>query len=338
MTTGLVAKNYGGLKDVDVRFSGLHALIGPNDSGKSTILRALRTLSTLMRDQFTKHDGTWRPFDPGFDEAGGSTQSMLIRAETDDGAYAFEKFESLQMGGRGAVTETRETISSGSEELLLPRHPEGASTLHSVPPPDWRYSVVQALSHVHFLALSEDGHGHRAVAGIEWKKIRKFQAGQHRAPETRNVLGVALVADELGCDALIFARDQDRDIERDQDIELGIEAANATGNRRRYRERGMRSVAAGSALRHEGRVAYGSEGRPRAAPRYRRSRSETRRRRRRRPGRGSRGMRVAGSVARTRARFARVGARARARVDVECSGAVAAEEAPCGPGTYALSE
>lgn len=37
-------QNYGCIQDAEVRFTPLHALIGPNDSGKSTVLRALRTL------------------------------------------------------------------------------------------------------------------------------------------------------------------------------------------------------------------------------------------------------------------------------------------------------
>src|SRR6188472_1562286 len=38
-------ENYGCIRDATFRFTPLHALIGPNDSGKSTVLRALRTLA-----------------------------------------------------------------------------------------------------------------------------------------------------------------------------------------------------------------------------------------------------------------------------------------------------
>jgi predicted ATPase len=40
-------QNYGCIKDVTLALTPLHALIGPNDSGKSTVLMALRTLTTL---------------------------------------------------------------------------------------------------------------------------------------------------------------------------------------------------------------------------------------------------------------------------------------------------
>jgi predicted ATPase len=41
-------QNYGCIRDATFRFTPLHALIGPNDSGKSTALRALRTLAFLL--------------------------------------------------------------------------------------------------------------------------------------------------------------------------------------------------------------------------------------------------------------------------------------------------
>ncbi|HEY1695970.1 MAG TPA: AAA family ATPase [Polyangiaceae bacterium] len=43
----LHVRNYGCIKDLELKLTPLHALIGPNDSGKSTALMALRTLSTL---------------------------------------------------------------------------------------------------------------------------------------------------------------------------------------------------------------------------------------------------------------------------------------------------
>ncbi len=48
----LSAKSYGCLRDVTVALTPLHAFIGPNDSGKSTLLRALRTAVQLAGDRF----------------------------------------------------------------------------------------------------------------------------------------------------------------------------------------------------------------------------------------------------------------------------------------------
>jgi hypothetical protein len=71
---------------------------------------------------------------------------------------------------------------------------------------------------------------------LPWKKISKFRAGDHARPETRNVLGLALRAEELGCNALVFVRDRDRDPEREADIEAGL---------RRARDLGLKPAIAG---------------------------------------------------------------------------------------------
>ena len=64
----LKARNYGCLKDIEVEFTPLNALIGPNDSGKSTILRAVRTLSQLGCSSFADVTETQAtPFFPGLD-------------------------------------------------------------------------------------------------------------------------------------------------------------------------------------------------------------------------------------------------------------------------------
>lgn len=55
-------KNYGCLNDVTIELTPLHALIGPNDSGKSTILRAVRTIVQLASSRFDK--AIKKPFDP----------------------------------------------------------------------------------------------------------------------------------------------------------------------------------------------------------------------------------------------------------------------------------
>ncbi|NUQ74927.1 MAG: hypothetical protein HUU21_15360 [Polyangiaceae bacterium] len=60
---------------------------------------------------------------------------------------------------------------------------------------------------------------------VPWKKIAKFRAGDHAHPETRNVLGLAVKADDMRCDALVFVRDRDRDEDRQADIENGIKLA-----------------------------------------------------------------------------------------------------------------
>jgi ABC-type branched-subunit amino acid transport system ATPase component len=60
------AQNYGCLKDVTMGLTPLHAFVGPNDSGKSTILRGIRTVVQFAGGYFrSSNDGwSWLPFNP----------------------------------------------------------------------------------------------------------------------------------------------------------------------------------------------------------------------------------------------------------------------------------
>jgi predicted ATPase len=58
------AKNYGCLKDVTATLTPLHAFIGPNDSGKSTLLRAVQT---VVMGGYGQPDGSFRVDPLGID-------------------------------------------------------------------------------------------------------------------------------------------------------------------------------------------------------------------------------------------------------------------------------
>ncbi len=58
------AQNYGCLRDVHVTLTPLHAFIGPNDSGKSTLLHGMRTVVQFAGSAFKLDEqGKWLPFD-----------------------------------------------------------------------------------------------------------------------------------------------------------------------------------------------------------------------------------------------------------------------------------
>lgn len=64
--TTLRLQNYGCIKDLKLEgLGGLNAFIGPNDSGKSTILRAVRTLCQAMFHRWSLVDGVPAPFAHG---------------------------------------------------------------------------------------------------------------------------------------------------------------------------------------------------------------------------------------------------------------------------------
>lgn len=60
------AKGYGCLRDVHVTLgTRLHAFVGPNDSGKSTVLRGIRTVLQFAHGKFERSgSGPWMPFNP----------------------------------------------------------------------------------------------------------------------------------------------------------------------------------------------------------------------------------------------------------------------------------
>jgi hypothetical protein len=64
------------------------------------------------------------------------------------------------------------------------------------------------------------------IAGAtEWKRIRKFRSGAHATAEIRNVLGLCLHAKERGATLVAFARDRDRDVDRERAVAEGIRRA-----------------------------------------------------------------------------------------------------------------
>jgi ABC-type branched-subunit amino acid transport system ATPase component len=81
-------QGYGCIQDLDLKLSGLHALIGPNDSGKSTVLRALRTVAQLGSSVLDLSDS-------GFDSMLDSSPGPRVTAYFSDG-NAYEIFVSAR--------------------------------------------------------------------------------------------------------------------------------------------------------------------------------------------------------------------------------------------------
>lgn len=76
------------------------------------------------------------------------------------------------------------------------------------------------------LLLRRVGGGAFAVQeAIRWTKIPLYKAGDRRSPESRRIRGLAVRADEGGCDVLVFSRDRDGDEEREERVEQGIAEA-----------------------------------------------------------------------------------------------------------------
>lgn len=90
MIRRLHATNYGCLKDVKTpEFGALHAFIGPNDSGKSTLLRALACLSIFAGNHTTgereKELDAFRKY-----RRPGQKDGVVLAAETDDSFFKLQ--------------------------------------------------------------------------------------------------------------------------------------------------------------------------------------------------------------------------------------------------------
>lgn len=160
MLTQLRAHNYGCLRDVTVSFERLHALIGPNDSGKSTILRAVRTLGQLAAGAFTRGE-RWEPFDPSLRvDTGGMPihVAMELRAVTPAGSYAIELTETLLAGGKSGISSSNEIVElEGSEQRLDRDITTTTGLLSHSDAHDPSFHLAQHLDGIHFYALTEDG-------------------------------------------------------------------------------------------------------------------------------------------------------------------------------------
>jgi predicted ATPase len=89
------ANGFGCLKNVELKLTKLHALVGPNDSGKSTILRGIRTLSALNTGPIRDARRNWTlDFEPAFDRQNtGELTSPLLYGTADGQSY--------ELGARG---------------------------------------------------------------------------------------------------------------------------------------------------------------------------------------------------------------------------------------------
>jgi len=101
-------KGYGCIQDLDLKLSGLHALIGPNDSGKSTVLRAIRTVSQLGA-------GFLDLSAAGFDTMLDSGSDPRITAYFSDG-NAYEVFVSANQLQEDVLSSTGPSIGARSRE------------------------------------------------------------------------------------------------------------------------------------------------------------------------------------------------------------------------------
>jgi predicted ATPase len=133
------ARNYGCLLDVTAQLTPLHAFIGPNDSGKSTLLHGMRTVVQLASGKFS-FDGGWRPFDPflPITNDAPTVHDVTLGCGVDGGWYAYE------IGPAGP----RERVSAEVTESAIGNGPAHSSSRLATEPSGIEYHPAETRRHV----------------------------------------------------------------------------------------------------------------------------------------------------------------------------------------------
>ncbi|MGK3996643.1 AAA family ATPase [Sorangium sp. So ce1024] len=139
-------QGYGCVRDATLQLTPLHALIGPNDSGKSTVLRALRTLSSVLdRALGAPAPDTLGRAAPGTMAAGSSVFEVSAASTT----WRVE----LDAEGRARTTSFPRDLEPPS---LLDDADEDEVTTSGTSPERPAPDIVQALRGAQVLRLDPD--------------------------------------------------------------------------------------------------------------------------------------------------------------------------------------
>src|SRR5687767_11739383 len=103
MITQFHIENYKALHDVSLDLTPLHVLIGPNESGKSSILEALaalcRSVDHPLKEAFS---GRWEGRSLVWQGADQPVVRMQVHAERDQQSFSYELGVRFQASGREA--------------------------------------------------------------------------------------------------------------------------------------------------------------------------------------------------------------------------------------------
>jgi hypothetical protein len=125
-------ENYGCIREGSFSLSPLHCFIGPNDSGKSTILHAVRLAAQLAANRFFRGPQmhNWSPFEPFLYAAPTSTTTLHCPSRA---SYRLSNFPERvpKPGETETGTEVWEQLSVGdSSAPEVSRLPTNFAALH----------------------------------------------------------------------------------------------------------------------------------------------------------------------------------------------------------------
>ncbi len=118
MIKRLRVKNFKALRDIEVELTPIHVLIGPNDSGKTSILDVLAALCRSVDHPLAQAFlGSWK----GTELVWNGHSDLLVSIEVDFDNDAIEGYgKSVQFGMRGRIASMiKEFVIKGGERLEL---------------------------------------------------------------------------------------------------------------------------------------------------------------------------------------------------------------------------
>ncbi len=162
MITKLRVKNFKALRDVEIALTPIHVLIGPNDSGKTSILDALAALCRSV-DHLLGHTflGSWKGTELVW--AGSTSLPVGLHAEFGEGAVEGYGISILFGTHRGNISvEGEYVVEEGShiklrEIKVVPKRTAVRHQLDGAPDAEYSYElgiVQELLGNVHYYRWS----------------------------------------------------------------------------------------------------------------------------------------------------------------------------------------
>jgi predicted ATPase len=126
MITRFRVCNYKALRDVTLALSPVHVLIGPNDSGKTSIMEALSALCRSVDHQLTDaFTGPWQGLDLVWQRDETKTIDFEVDVELDETSFRYELSCRPVPSGRGMRIDKENVVSGNRQDALSARGHSG---------------------------------------------------------------------------------------------------------------------------------------------------------------------------------------------------------------------
>lgn len=157
----LAVQNFGCLRSVEVDFGPLTVLVGPNDSGKTMLLRAIETLATSARiGQISIPFGSFRA--ATFNQ-NGKEISLNLKCRTTAGPFTYE----VAVGEvSGDLILLRDKMTLPSHEIHADHEGESLTVVSQQPRNQMSFGLTPSQTFVSDIAVSQLHAQQRAIAGL----------------------------------------------------------------------------------------------------------------------------------------------------------------------------